>query len=82
MDPITEYLDSLAYTSLDYKMAQHPDPAVGKLLKIQQMGAQYMLYMQELAKKRAAIYAAEAEKERGFLEKMRELKKKQEKKIK
>ena len=41
-----------------------------------------MLYMQELAKKRAAIYAAEAEKERGFLEKMRELKKKQEKKIK
>jgi hypothetical protein len=46
------------------------------------MGAQYMLYMQELAKKRAAIYAEEADKERGFLEKMRELKKKQEKKIK
>jgi hypothetical protein len=45
LDPITEYLDSLAYTSLDYKMAQHPDPTVGKLLKIQQMGAQYMLYM-------------------------------------
>ena len=46
------------------------------------MGAQYMLYMQELAKKRAAIYAAEADKERDFLEKMRELKKKQDKKIK
>jgi hypothetical protein len=46
------------------------------------MGAQYMLYMQELAKKRAAIYAEESDKERGFLEKMRELKKKQEKKIK
>ena len=41
-----------------------------------------MLYMQELAKKRAAIYAEESDKERGFLEKMRELKKKQEKKIK
>ena len=46
------------------------------------MGVQYMLYMQELGKKRAAIYAAETEKERAFLEQMRELKKKQEKKIK
>jgi len=32
------------------------------------MGVQYMLYMQELGKKRAVIYAAETEKERAFLE--------------
>ena len=57
MDPVTEYLDSLAYTNLDYKLSEHPDPTVGKLLKLQQMGAQYLVYLQELTKKKADIYA-------------------------
>ncbi len=46
------------------------------------MGSQYLLYLQELAKKRAQLYQTEADKERSFIEKMRELKAKQEKKIK
>lgn len=81
MDPITQYLDEIAYTNLDYKVSQHPDPSVGKALKIQQMGVQYLLFMQELAKKRAELYLREAERERASIEQMRELKRKQELKI-
>jgi hypothetical protein len=69
-------MDALAYTNLDYKMSQHPDPVVGKLIKTQQAGAQYLLFLTELAKKRATLYASEAEKERLNIAKMRELKKK------
>lgn len=76
MDPLTHYTDSLAYTNLDYKMAQHPDPVIGKLIKTQQLGIQYLLFLTELAKKRAELYKAEGEKEKVNIEKMRELKKK------
>jgi hypothetical protein len=64
----------VAYTNLDYKLSQHKDPSVGKLLKTQQLGVQYLLYMQELAKKRADLYALEASKEIASIEKMREMK--------
>ena len=45
------------------------------------MGAQYILYQQELAKKRALLFAQESEKETEQIEKMREMKRKQERKI-
>ena len=63
-------------------MKEHLDPTIGKMVKIQQMGVQYLLYLQELAKKRADLYALEFEKEQAHVVKMRELKRKQEKKIK
>jgi len=62
-------------------VSQHPDPAVGKALKIQQMGVQYLLFLQELARKRAEVYARETEKERTSIQYMKELKRKQELKI-
>jgi hypothetical protein len=46
------------------------------------MGVQYLLFLQELAKKRASLYQIEFEKEKAQIEKMRELKRKQELKIK
>jgi hypothetical protein len=67
---------------LDYKLTEHPDPQVGKLLKTQQLGIQYLLYLQELAKKRALLYAQESAKEREMIVKLKEIKKKQENKIK
>lgn len=62
-------------------MREHPDPTVGKLLKVQQLGIQYLLYMQELAKKRAELYGAEGAKEKESIQKMRALKRQQEAKI-
>jgi hypothetical protein len=30
---VNHYLDELAYTNLDYKLREHPDPTLGKLFK-------------------------------------------------
>ncbi len=33
LDPLTQYIDEIAYKNLDYKLVDHPDLATAKILK-------------------------------------------------
>eukprot|EP00347_Sterkiella_histriomuscorum_P014863 403359236 len=82
LDPLTQYVDEIAYKSLDYKMKDHPDPTIGKLLKIQQLGIQYLLFLQELQKKKAQVNQQFSFYEKENIEKLKTFKQKQEAKLK
>ncbi|CDW75591.1 UNKNOWN [Stylonychia lemnae] len=82
LDPLTQYVDEIAYKNLDYKMRDHPDPTVGKMIKIQQLGVQYLLFLQELQKKKAEIHSQYSNYEKENAAKLKLFKKKQDEKIK
>lgn len=57
-------------------MRDHPDPTVGKMLKMQQMGVQYLLFLQELTKKKSQLNQQYSEYEKANADKLRLFKKK------
>ena len=55
LDPLNLYMDEVAYTNLDYKMVDMQDPCIGKLIKIQQLGVQYLKYKLTLNQRKAHL---------------------------
>ena len=55
LDPLEYFTHEVAYKNLDYKMTG-VDAQVGKLIKLQQLGVQYLLFRQKLNHRKANVW--------------------------
>ncbi len=56
LDPTFQYVQEVAYKNLDYKLSLIEDPNVAKVIKTQQLGVQYLVYLLELGKQKQKLY--------------------------
>ena len=63
LEPLNLYTEDIAYNNLDYKMIDLNDPQVGKLIKTQQLAAQYLKYKLDLNQKKTQMFHEFTQKE-------------------